>query len=74
MFSQVLGLLRLRSSLAAGQHESFPESAVVFVAGDVLLGDDADTKRIVLSGLLSGEGELEGVSCANFVSSYFILF
>ncbi|KAG6902099.1 hypothetical protein C0995_004279 [Termitomyces sp. Mi166 len=54
-FSQILDLLRLRSLLAAGQHEPFTESGVVFVAGDVLLGDDADIKQTVLSGLLSGK-------------------
>ncbi|KAG6875034.1 hypothetical protein C0992_005482 [Termitomyces sp. T32_za158] len=65
--TKVLGLLRLRSLLAAGQHEAFPESGVVFVAGDILLGDDTDVKRIVLSGLLSGEGALEGVSYSHLL-------
>ncbi|KAG6844619.1 hypothetical protein H0H87_005476 [Tephrocybe sp. NHM501043] len=61
-FSQVLELLRLRALLAAGQNEGFPESAVVFVAADILLGDDTDSKQAVLTGLLSGNGELEGVA------------
>ncbi|KAG6865203.1 hypothetical protein C0991_004512 [Blastosporella zonata] len=66
-FSQVLELLRLRALLAAGQHEAFPESAVVFVAGDILLGDDVDSKQAVLGGLLSGNGELEGVSYSSLL-------
>ncbi|KNZ76684.1 hypothetical protein J132_09217 [Termitomyces sp. J132] len=66
-FSQILGLLRLRSLLATGQHEPFPESGVVFVAGDILLGDDADIKQSVVSGLLSGKGELEGVSYSHLL-------
>ncbi|KAG6918053.1 hypothetical protein DXG01_016709 [Tephrocybe rancida] len=61
-FSQILELLRLRSLLTAGQIEAFTESAVVFVAGDILLGEDEDSKQAILSGLLSGKGDLEGVS------------
>ncbi|KAG6837001.1 hypothetical protein H0H93_016461 [Arthromyces matolae] len=65
--SKVLDLLRLRSLFAAGQLEPSSESGVVFVAGDILLGDDHDAKQAVLSGLLSAEGELEGISYSDLI-------
>ncbi|KAG5643447.1 hypothetical protein DXG03_000920 [Asterophora parasitica] len=61
-FSEILDVLRLRSLVASGALDPSPESNAVLIAGDVLLGDDVDSKQGVLSGLLSGEGEFEGVS------------
>ncbi|KAF9227464.1 hypothetical protein BS17DRAFT_695297 [Gyrodon lividus] len=66
--SSVLTLLRLRSMLAAGG--ALPvvldfddmEGSVICTACDALLGEENDTKHAVLSGLLSGEGEVHGVS------------
>ncbi|GLB45084.1 hypothetical protein LshimejAT787_1901620 [Lyophyllum shimeji] len=68
-FSEVLDVLRLRSLLTGGQFEPFRESGAVFVAGDILLGDDADSKQAVLSGLLSGQGELEGVTYTHLIEA-----
>ncbi|KAG6828808.1 hypothetical protein H0H92_006690 [Tricholoma furcatifolium] len=68
-FSKVLEVLRLRSLLAAGQTEAFPESGAVYAAGDILLGDDAANQEAVLTGLLSGNGELEGVSYSHLLEA-----
>lgn len=67
--SSVLTLLRLRSALATGgalhvmSDLDDTEGLAIFTACDALLGEENDTSRAVLSGLLSGEGELQGVSC-----------
>ncbi|KAF8070001.1 hypothetical protein FPV67DRAFT_1485758 [Lyophyllum atratum] len=66
-FADVLDVLRLRSSLTSGQLESFPESGSIFVASDILLGDDTDSKEAVLNGLVSGKGALEGVTYAHLL-------
>jgi len=39
------------------------EGSAVFTACDALLGEENDTKNTILSGLLSGEGDLNGVPC-----------
>ncbi|RDB16820.1 hypothetical protein Hypma_002371 [Hypsizygus marmoreus] len=66
---EILDVLRLHSLLAAGQIESFPESSALFAAVDLLLGRDVDSKQTVLNGLLSGEGELEGVSYSQLIET-----
>ncbi|KIK90800.1 hypothetical protein PAXRUDRAFT_831373 [Paxillus rubicundulus Ve08.2h10] len=66
--SSVLTLLRLRSVLATGGSLSVvldlddTEGSAIFTACDALLGEENDTRWDILSGLLSGEGELHGVS------------
>lgn len=42
------------------------EGSAIFTACDALLGEENDTKNAVLSGLLSGKGDLNGVSCKLF--------
>ena len=42
------------------------EGSAIFTACDALLGEENDTKHTILSGLLSGEGDLNGVSCKLF--------
>lgn len=61
--SDLLGVLRVRSLLANGELESFAESAALFASVGVLLGDNDESRQIVLNGFLSGVGECEGVSC-----------
>lgn len=39
------------------------EGSAIFTACDALLGEENDTKNTILSGFLSGEGDLNGVSC-----------
>lgn len=39
------------------------ESSTIFTVCDALLGEENDTKSTILSGLLSGKGDLDGVSC-----------
>lgn len=68
----MLTLLRLRSVLAAGDVPSvvldFDESegSAIFAIGDALLGEENDAKHAVLSSLLSGQGDFNGVSCKFF--------
>lgn len=64
----MLTLLRLRSVLAAGDVPpvalDFDESegSAIFTVCDTLLEEENDTKHTILSGLLSGEGDVNGVS------------
>lgn len=39
------------------------EGSAIFTACDALLGEENDTKNTILSAFLSGEGDLNGVSC-----------
>lgn len=39
------------------------EGTAIFTACDALLGEDNVIKNTILSGFLSGEGDLNGVSC-----------
>lgn len=65
----MLTLLRLRSVLDAGDVPPVvldfddAEGSAIFTVCDALLGDENDAKHTILSGLLSGEGDLNGVSC-----------
>ncbi|KAH7913449.1 hypothetical protein BJ138DRAFT_1146015 [Hygrophoropsis aurantiaca] len=71
--SALLTLLRLHGLLASGN--SLPvvlefdeaEGSAIFSAADVLLGEDGETKQSVISGLLSGQGEFNGVSYARLL-------
>lgn len=68
--SDLLGVLRVRSLLANGELESFAESAALFASVGVLLGDNDESRQIVLNGFLSGVGECEGVSCMYIKGSF----
>jgi hypothetical protein len=70
--SDMLDVLRLRSLLAAGELESFSESAAILAAGGVLLSENSESRQAVLNGFLSGAGEFEGVPCtySNYRSLY----
>jgi hypothetical protein len=66
--SSLLTLLRLRSVLASDAPHAaldFEESegSAIFTACDALLGEESDTKNTILLDFLSGEGDLNGVSC-----------
>ena len=41
------------------------EGSAIFTACDALLGEENDLKNTILSGFLSGEGDLNGVSCTS---------
>ncbi|KAK0213083.1 hypothetical protein DFS33DRAFT_1286300 [Desarmillaria ectypa] len=61
--SQILLFLRFRSLLASGDllplQLSQEEVNLVFSACDVLLGEDRESKNVVVTGLLTGSGEYE---------------
>ncbi|KAH7888793.1 hypothetical protein F5I97DRAFT_1855575 [Phlebopus sp. FC_14] len=64
--SFLLTLLRLRTHLVNGTLPisiSFDEAegSAIVTASDTLLGEEGDTKQEIISGLLSGRGELNGV-------------
>ena len=67
--SDLLSFLRLHSLLSAGHSPALApnldaqESSAVFSTSNILLGDERDQKQIVLSGILSGVGDYEGVPC-----------
>lgn len=39
------------------------EGSAIFTACEALLGEENDAKNTILSGFLSGEGDLNGVPC-----------
>ncbi|KAF8552515.1 hypothetical protein OG21DRAFT_1477706 [Imleria badia] len=72
--SSILTLLRLRSVFASGDVPPVAlefddgEGSAIFTACDALLGEDTDLKNTTLSGFLSGEGDLNGVSYTRMLS------
>lgn len=60
---EILTLLRLQSAFTGHPDISDTESAAVTAAAEALLGEDLEVKQVVLTGLLSGAGDYEGVSC-----------
>ncbi|TFY73607.1 hypothetical protein EWM64_g10404, partial [Hericium alpestre] len=71
--SALLNFIRLQSLLAARHpstaHVAFdePEVPALFSAVDELLGEDTESRQSLISGLLSGEGEFQGVSHSRFL-------
>ncbi|KAF8893392.1 hypothetical protein BD779DRAFT_1620446 [Infundibulicybe gibba] len=65
--SEFLSFLRLRALLASGDLDASTismdnaEAAAVFVAGDVLLGEDNDRKQAAVHGFLFNTGDFEGI-------------
>lgn len=68
--SSILTLLRLRSFLSSGEPlPSLPdfgdaEASAIFEACDTLVGEESDVKQAAISGLLTGEGEINNVTYA----------
>lgn len=66
--SDIFNILRLRSLLNSGGFDiSSPvessEVSALFSVSDALLGEDLERRQMVISGLLHGIGDFEGVSC-----------
>ncbi|KAI6002687.1 hypothetical protein EDD15DRAFT_1411288 [Pisolithus albus] len=68
--SSILTLLRLRSIISSGEPlptvPDFDEAEVsaVFKACDTLVGEESDAKQALVSGLLTGQGEINNVTYA----------
>lgn len=68
--SSILTLLRLRSVISSGEPlptvPDFNEAEVsaVFQACDTLVGEESDAKQALVSGLLTGQGEINNVTYA----------
>ncbi|KAH7927507.1 hypothetical protein BV22DRAFT_1031696 [Leucogyrophana mollusca] len=71
--SSLLTLLRLHALLASGNplpvvlEFDDAEGSAIFSVADILLGEDGESKQSAISGLLSGQGELNGVSYARLL-------
>jgi len=67
--SSALTLLRIRSLLSAGN--PLPtvlgfdeaEGSAIFRTCEILVGEECDSKQTLISGLLTGQGEIDGVAC-----------
>jgi len=71
--SRLLHFIRLHSSLS-GRHSSVsslgiedPEIPIILAAAEQLLGDESEIRHELVRGLLSGEGEFQGVSHSRFI-------
>ncbi|KAI6046209.1 hypothetical protein EDC04DRAFT_2632484 [Pisolithus marmoratus] len=68
--SSILTLLRLRSLLSSGEPlPSMPdlddaEASAIFKAYDTLVGEESDVKQAAISGLLTGQGDIDSVTYA----------
>ncbi|KAI6134455.1 hypothetical protein EDD17DRAFT_1642568 [Pisolithus thermaeus] len=71
--SSILTLLRLRSVISSGGPlPSVPdfddaEASALFNACDTLVGEESDTKQAMVSGLLTGQGEINNVTYARLL-------
>lgn len=67
--SSILTLLRIRSLLSAGNPLPAAlgfdevEGSVIFTTCEILVGEECDSKQALISGLLTGQGEIDGVAC-----------
>ena len=64
----IVGLIRLRSLIADGvvNISNIAESSeigAIVSAADALVAEDEERKQIVINGLLSGTGDIAGLSC-----------
>ena len=57
----IFSVLCLGALLDAGHLEDFAKDAAIFAASDVILREDGGAKEVVVTDLLSLEGELTGV-------------
>lgn len=68
--SSILTLLRLRSVISSGgplppvPDFDDAEASAIFKACDTLVGEESDTKQAMVSGLLTGQGEIDNVTYA----------
>ncbi|KIM61593.1 hypothetical protein SCLCIDRAFT_121600 [Scleroderma citrinum Foug A] len=66
--SSILTLLRIRSLLSAGNPLPAAlgfdevEGSVIFTTCEILVGEECDSKQALISGLLTGQGEIDGVA------------
>jgi hypothetical protein len=47
------------------------ETAAIISAADALIAEDEERKQAVLNGLLSGSGDIVGLSCRFIILKYF---
>lgn len=73
--SRLLHFIRLHSSLSA-QHPSLSsldiedsEIPIILAAAEQLLGEESEVRQELIRGLLSGEGDFQGVSRGSFPST-----
>ena len=59
--ADTFSVLCLHALLAAGQLEDFTKGPAIFAASAVIPREDVDTKKVVVTGLVSLGGELKGV-------------
>lgn len=66
--SQLLHFLRLHATLSSRHPSGSPfglddsEISIVLAAAERLLGEESEARRVLIRGLLSGEGEFQGIS------------
>ncbi|KAH9045101.1 hypothetical protein EDB84DRAFT_1674410 [Lactarius hengduanensis] len=71
--SRLLHFLRLHASLSSRHPSVSPlglgdsEIPVVLAAAERLLGEESEVRRLLIRGLLSGEGEFQGISHSRFL-------
>ncbi|KAH8995606.1 hypothetical protein EDB92DRAFT_1845000 [Lactarius akahatsu] len=71
--SRLLHFLRLHASLSSQRPSVSPlglddsEIAVVLAAAERLLGEESEVRRLLIRGLLTGEGEFQGISHSRFL-------
>ncbi|KAH9176654.1 hypothetical protein EDB89DRAFT_1939183 [Lactarius sanguifluus] len=71
--SRLLHFLRLHASLSSRHPSVSPlglgdsEVAVVLAAAERLLGEESEVRRLLIRGLLTGEGEFQGISHSRFL-------
>ena len=81
--SRLLHFLRLHASLSSRHPSVSPlglgdsEIQVVLAAAERLLGEESEIRRELIRGLLSGEGEFEGISrgfnCLELHGPFFLM-
>ncbi|KAI9461220.1 hypothetical protein BJY52DRAFT_1117162 [Lactarius psammicola] len=71
--SQLLHFLRLHASISSRHPSVSPlglgdsEISVLLAAAEQLLGEESEVRRVLIRGLLSGEGEFQGISHSRFL-------
>ncbi|KAH9083766.1 hypothetical protein EDB83DRAFT_43884 [Lactarius deliciosus] len=71
--SRLLHFLRLHASLSSRHPNVSPlglgdsEILVVLAAAERLLGEESEVRRLLIQGLLTGEGEFQGISHSRFL-------
>ncbi|KAH9057325.1 hypothetical protein EDB87DRAFT_1631967 [Lactarius vividus] len=71
--SRLLHFLRLHASLSARHSSISPlglgdsEIPIILAAAERLLGEESDVRRLLIRGLLTGEGEFQGVPHSRFL-------